>query len=84
MVRRRRDLTPADKLQLLHVLAAFRDKTLIPYCTEVPPASKGYRQASAVHNALLEWADTLAGKTDALIAPQHGTPPVKPKKPAED
>ena len=80
MARRRRDLSLADREKLLRELAAFRSETLIPYSATVPPTSDGYQQAQIVHDALLIWADSVAGRRDALLAPPHGTPPVKSKE----
>lgn len=84
MARRRRDLNSAAKAQLLSALAAFRRETLIPYSAKVAPTSDGYRQAHLVHDALLNWADTVAGRKDALLAPAHSSHAASQEEDAED
>ena len=84
MARRRRDLSLADREKLLRELAAFRSETLIPYSATVPPTSDGYQQAQTVHDALLIWADIVAGQKDTLVAPAHSSPAAQQEKTDED
>ena len=75
MSRRRRPLTENEKAELLEKLRAFRADVVIPHSIRVPPGSAGYWKGNAVNDAILAWADELAGEKDVLLKPGHSNPP---------